>query len=64
MGYMKDVSVTNSEIEQLEGELSKARQYLAELNAKANELTANVLRLEGAIGYLRGKQEAKADGQE
>lgn len=61
---MKDVTVMDSEIEQLEGELSKARQQLQELAAATSELTANALRLEGAIAYLRNRQRAMAESAE
>lgn len=55
---MKVVTVEDGEIQALEAELAAGRQYLNELNVKASELAANLFRLEGAIGFLRGKQQS------
>lgn len=57
------ITVGDDEVLALESELAKGRQYLNELNAKANELSVNLFRLEGAIGFLRGKQQQAAGAE-
>lgn len=60
MPDLKVVTVENGEIQALEAELAAGRQQLNELNARGSELAANLLRLEGAIGFLRNKQQSPA----